>query len=137
MPKFIDPADELKRLRSADPNTLHQYTTRLTTALAEKVVESARTSGNQVSREVATLLSFVFTCRSHGVAFTFDADTRQKLDLCCGAMGIDREALVRLIVGENLSTYLRRGLDLQAERDAVAAEVAAATEAKAKAKKPK
>lgn len=126
MPKFIDPDDELRRLRTADPNTLHQYTTRLTTALAEKVVESAAISGNQVSREVATLLSFVFACRSHGVAFTFDADTRAKLDRCCGAMGIDREALVRLIVGENLAKYLHRAVELQAERDAADAALDAA-----------
>lgn len=120
MPKMIKPSEKLAELRDEESGIKHM-TIRPTEKLWQRILAQAELQGNNPTRETVNIISEYFTAKEYGVFAIFDPETRRRLDLIAGTFGLDRDSIVKMIVGENIAKYLQRAIDIRAETDEYAA----------------
>ena len=120
MPKHIKTAEKLAELRDEESGVKHM-TIRPSEKLWKAILAQAELQGNNATRETVNIISEYFMAKEYGVFAIFDPETRRRLDLIAGTFGIERDSIVKMIVGENIAKYLQRAIDIRAETDEYAA----------------
>lgn len=114
MPRSINQAEELKRLRKADPAELWPVLSRLRTPLYAKLVEDCVGRQNQpLAHRVAEIVGEHYD-RQAGVAPALDADQQEALNALASFWGVTPdEALRRLLNRLTQNDFLKLLIDFE------------------------
>ncbi|QEL19088.1 hypothetical protein [Limnoglobus roseus] len=127
MPKEIDLSAFIKELNAAKPGAFHTTYMKLPTGVTKNLAKLALDNGVSLSYQIRNSVEEYVAALTSGVCLKFDPPLLAHLDLAAENLGLDRPALVSLIVAEHITDYLTKSLGKLEQRKELESRIKAAT----------